>query len=487
MIATCLAVTLGIVAGCGGGESSTTIVQSDASTCGTNQTLCGNVCADFSKDHDNCGACGTTCKAGEVCSSGACAADCGGSTTKCGNTCTNTQHDPQNCGACGTACKGNEFCSAGKCTSTCGTGTTACGGSCVDTKTDSNNCGGCGTACAGGKVCVSGTCSLACGQGSTLCTPDGGSPYCAQTQTDNNNCGSCSNVCGNGMMCSAGQCKNACGQGETLCANGGAPYCSNLQTDEANCGACGNVCPNIDACTNGNCTYQVVFPNPSYTASKTFTDKLTATSMTLAWDGTRYWSSSGGSSSGNRYAQYDSNGGLVSTYAPGLDFRSIFTAGGNGTPVYARQYNSAQIYKQSSPGTFGNAVALAGGTLDLQAAVVFNSAGTEFVENDYGTINRWNANNATFIGTVSLATWGTLNSENGYPQGRGVATASGFYLTYSNGTLSAWSVAGRRVATTVLTGAGTTFDSHFSLSYANGMVWVVDVAGGTWRGYNVGL
>ena len=36
-------------------------------------------------------------------------------------------------------------------------------------------------------------------------------------------------------------------------------------------------------------------------------------------------------------------------------------------------------------------------------------------------------------------------------------------------------------------GAGTSFDSYFSLSYANGMVWIVDTAGGNWRGFDVGL
>ena len=53
--------------------------------------------------------------------------------------------------------------------------------------------------------------------------------------------------------------------------------------------------------------------------------------------------------------------------------------------------------------------------------------------------------------------------------------------------LSAWDGAGTRVGTTELIGAGQTFDSHFSFSWAQGQVWVIDVANGTWRGYGVGL
>ncbi|HSQ68383.1 MAG TPA: MXAN_6577-like cysteine-rich protein [Polyangiaceae bacterium] len=236
--------------------------MADATTCSPGQVQCGGACTDLSRDHDNCGACGSACKQGELCSQSHCATSCGGGTTQCGNTCTMTQNDPQNCGSCGTSCKSNEFCSAGKCTSTCGTGTTACGQSCVDTKVDSNNCGSCGTKCVDGKVCNNGSCASACGQGSTLCGGgDAGSPYCALTQTDNHNCGSCFNVCGQGELCANGTCTNACaaadGGVETLCSqDAGPPYCSNLQTDNANCGSCGTACsPDAGGgtCCSGTC------------------------------------------------------------------------------------------------------------------------------------------------------------------------------------------------------------------------------------------
>lgn len=223
---------------------------------------------------------------------------------------------------------------------------------------------------------------------------------------------------------------------------------------------------------------------PSYAASTTFTDALGGTTMTVAFDGTNYWSTSGGSASGARLAQYTSGGALVGTYAPGLDFRSVFTdASGN---VYARQYANSTIYTQTSPGTFAPFVTLNGGSLDSQSSVILNTLGTQFIAMSGGSVSRWDLS-GNYLGALTLSGFGA--TEGDYPQGRGIAAAGNYYLTYdSNNVLSARDlVTGARVDQTVLTGAGTGFDSLFSLSYANGQVWIVDSPGGTWRGYDVGL
>lgn len=101
------------------------------------------------------------------------------------------------------------------------------------------------------------------------------------------------------------------------------------------------------------------------------------------------------------------------------------------------------------------------------------------------TVSRWSAKGA-FISAFSLQGF-NQNQENSYPAYRGVLVAGKYYLTYSNGTLSAWDATGKRLSSTLLNKAGTSFDSHFSLSYAQGKVWVVDQAGLLWRGYDVGL
>ena len=227
-----------------------------------------------------------------------------------------------------------------------------------------------------------------------------------------------------------------------------------------------------------------VFSSGSYTAGFTFTDALGpgGTTMAVAYDGVSYWSASGGSPDGTRYAQYSGAGAVVGTYAPGLDFRSVFTdASGN---VYAREYASS-IYLQTSPGVFISDLDLSGGSLDAQSAVVRNPALGEYDAMSSGTVSRWDLS-GNYLGAVTLAGFG--GAENTYPQSRGLAVASNNWLTYDGaGTLSAWSFGGARLDTTTLIGAGTSFDSDFSLSYANGMVFIVDEAGGTWSGFDVGL
>jgi hypothetical protein len=221
----------------------------------------------------------------------------------------------------------------------------------------------------------------------------------------------------------------------------------------------------------------------SYAADIVFDDALGTTTMTMAHDGSSYWSTTGGSPTGTRLAQYNASGVLQTTYAPGLDFRSVFTdAGGN---IYARTVVNRTIYRMTSPGVFSSLLSLSGGPLDVQSSVVFNGDGTEFIAMGAGVVSRWDLT-GTFLGTVALAGYG-LSGESSYPQNRGIAAVGDYWLTYSNGTLSAWNSAGSRVDQTTLTGAGTSFDSHFSLSYANGHVFVIDVANGNWRGFDVGL
>ncbi len=235
-----------------------------AKTCSTGESLCGTSCVDFTSDPSNCGACGTACKATEVCNAGACALFCSGKSTQCGASCVDVNVSPTNCGKCGTSCNPGEVCNAGTCSAQCPGNQKLCIGdggavSCIAPNTDSANCGGCGIVCAAGKVCSSGVCSDSCGGGGTLCNgQDGGGPYCALTQVDNANCGMCGKVCTNGLVCVNGACAGNCGPGEILCPgqDGGASYCAVIQSDNSNCGACGNVCAPGLLCSAKTCVAQ---------------------------------------------------------------------------------------------------------------------------------------------------------------------------------------------------------------------------------------
>jgi hypothetical protein len=227
-------------------------------------------------------------------------------------------------------------------------------------------------------------------------------------------------------------------------------------------------------------------PESSYTASMTFTDagNLQQTRMNIAWDGVNLWTSSGGSSSGARLSLFTSAGGWISDYSPGRDLRSVFTLGDGTGPAYLRSYASRTIDVMASPGVPSSYVYLNGGTLDSQSAVVWDDDRNEFVAMVSGRVDRWSSA-GTWTGSVTLSGFGT-GSENVYPQNRGLAWTDGCYLTYADQTLSTWDMAGNRVDTATLVSAGTGFDSYFSFGYAQGKVWVLDGAYGTWRGYDVG-
>ena len=227
------------------------------------------------------------------------------------------------------------------------------------------------------------------------------------------------------------------------------------------------------------------FGAPSYNADKTFANGApNQHTMGIAFDGASYWSVDGGGPGGVRLAQYNSSGAFLTSYSPGLDFRSVFTdAAGN---VFARQYSDNTIYSMSAPGVFAAAVSLVGGSLDAQSSVVLNGAGTEYVAMNLGNVDRWDLTGA-YLGSVSLSGFGSMGSEGAYPSNRGIAAFGADYLTYDGGgDLSMWDASGNRVGTTVLVGAGTSFDSDFSFSGASdGRVLIADGVRGNWRGYQV--
>jgi hypothetical protein len=78
----------------------------------------------------------------------------------CGGSCVELKSDNLNCGACGTACVAGWVCSNGDCAVTCATGQLDCGGGCIDPMSDPVFCGAAAD-CSGATVCGPGaTCYL---------------------------------------------------------------------------------------------------------------------------------------------------------------------------------------------------------------------------------------------------------------------------------------------------------------------------------------
>lgn len=120
--------------------------------------------ASLTNDPANCGACGRTCAAGELCTRGVCVVNtCRAGYAECdrsiGTVCeTSLASDPANCGACERRCATGAVCSRGVCRVACVEGDAMCLGRCVDYATDALHCGGCGIRCGPVSVCRAGQC-----------------------------------------------------------------------------------------------------------------------------------------------------------------------------------------------------------------------------------------------------------------------------------------------------------------------------------------
>ena len=138
-------------------------------------------------------------------------ASCSAEESVCGGACSNLQSDRDNCGACGTACGDGLVCSFGACVEGCAGGLVSCGGSCIDQSSDEANCGGCGTGelftCATGESCIDGVCGCAAGElvcGGTCTNPATSDAYCGAT----GDCagGNAGQSCGANEACLNGDC-----------------------------------------------------------------------------------------------------------------------------------------------------------------------------------------------------------------------------------------------------------------------------------------
>jgi len=131
-------------------------------------------CISVTNDVNHCGSCSTRCKAGQSCMSGACVTpsrggSCNPGTANCSGRpgdCISVTNDLHNCGSCGTMCRSGQSCVSGACVTpsrggSCKPGTANCSGrpgDCISVTSDPNNCGRCGAKCRPGQFCVSGAC-----------------------------------------------------------------------------------------------------------------------------------------------------------------------------------------------------------------------------------------------------------------------------------------------------------------------------------------
>ena len=151
-----------------------------------------------------------SCPSGQSCLNGACICPLiSGSTTlrytACGPRCVDTKISATDCGNCGVTCAAGQVCQNSLCVLLCGNGkvNTEVGETCDDGNLVNGD--GCSGSCSveSGWSCA-GEPSVCCSSEKTLCTL--GAPVCADLQTDANNCGACGNICATGKICKESGC-----------------------------------------------------------------------------------------------------------------------------------------------------------------------------------------------------------------------------------------------------------------------------------------
>ncbi len=234
---------------------------------------------------DNCGGCGVACRFNNAagtcgamgCAMGSCNAGFADCDMSAANGCeVDTRGDRANCGACGTVCGAGQVCSMGMCVATCRMGLMDCMGSCRDTANDPGNCGACGTTCTANAnqlaVCAASRCAAVCATGFADCDRTAANGCEIDSRTSVNNCGACGAVCAlpanATAACAAGACGiGACNAGFANCNMNATDGCEvDTRVDRANCGACGATCGATEACSAGACVpfvtvAPVVIPN----------------------------------------------------------------------------------------------------------------------------------------------------------------------------------------------------------------------------------
>ncbi|MDX2012511.1 MAG: LamG-like jellyroll fold domain-containing protein [Myxococcaceae bacterium] len=214
-------------------------------------TACDGVCVDLQNDRRHCGACGTACAAGSVCTAGACVANagCAAPLRACSGVCFDLQNDPGHCGSCATVCGTSEYCRQGQCTSlaadagppSCPSGTAGCDGGCFDQQNDPNNCGACGRSCGTTAYCSAGVCTQFPATGLDAGTCIASTNPCEIVSFTNGACVVTPRTCPSGGDCrSSGTCNPTTGACEY----------TNLASTACNDN---NACTTNDVCVNGAC------------------------------------------------------------------------------------------------------------------------------------------------------------------------------------------------------------------------------------------
>lgn len=216
-----------------------------------------------------------------------------------------------------------------------------------------------------------------------------------------------------------------------------------------------------------------------------FGDKSGLTPMSADFDGTWIYTVSGGNINGDRLARYFLDGTLDQTFAPGIDFRSIFTD--NSGNLFAKEWGTGNVYSMSQDGMPTFLYTL--NDPQAQSSASFNADDTELYTRDGSTIRRYNSSTGMFLGSFELM--GLIGDELSTPAAWQMETSrSGRIFTYAAGIVSEWDTKGNRIGTSniPITGDPSGFDTTFSFAVGgDDNIYLYSESSNTWKVWNIGI
>ncbi|KPJ90825.1 MAG: hypothetical protein AMS18_09920, partial [Gemmatimonas sp. SG8_17] len=246
----------------------------------------------------------------------------------------------------------------------------------------------------------------------------------------------------------------------------------------------GNGTATITATAAGGAAASATFTSARIAArlSMQFPFSIPASPMSIASDGAAYFVMDGGTSP-SQINEYDLAGNFVASVAVPLDSRALLFDP-VGRSFYAKQYGVSSLdWYRVDPLSGATSVVLSGIFSFTQSSPGLAPDQSTIYEHQLGTVRLLNFSSGALSGTLTGVTAGT----NASGDGNAIATDGQWLYTWDETTATVFvsDMAGRLVTSFVLP-AGSGFNGY-SLSFANGMLWVASnpAAGSEWFGFEL--
>ena len=192
--------------------------------------------------------------------------------------------------------------------------------------------------------------------------------------------------------------------------------------------------------------------------------------MQVTWDGTSYYLSNGGGAASGQIQRLDAAGTVQQTVSINMDMRGMFYRPADGK-FYAKNFGLDWFEVDPNAGTFSSV--LLGIFSQSQTKPAISDGGTRIYEQDAGLVRILDFTTGAQVGVLTGFQFGA------FPGQHVVQTDGGHLVSMDEtGNIFMYDLQGRLISSFQLPNA-VTAQSIWSLSFANGLLWVSDTGTGT--------